>query len=117
MAQKWSFKLHNSLYVLKQVPRQWYAKLHNVLVEELEDTSSASDPCIYVLHESSSILIIVVYVEDLLIAGSSKYEIAAIKGEFRKRFEMKDLGPARVSSATAHPEDSFSVNQLTVKQS
>ncbi len=89
-------KLQKSLYGLNQAPRKWYAKIHNFLVEELEATSSASDPCLYVRLKSSRILIIALYVDDLLIAGSSKSEIAAIKGEFRKRFEMKDLGLAKV---------------------
>ncbi len=73
-------KLQKPLYGLKQTPRQWYAKLHNVLVEEVEITSRSSDPCLYVRHKSSSILMIALYVDELLIAGSRKSEIAAIKG-------------------------------------
>ncbi len=63
-------KLQKSLYGLKQAPRQWYAKIHNFLVEELEVTSSSSDSCLYFRRKSSSILIIALYVDDLLIAGS-----------------------------------------------
>ena len=44
----------------------------------------------------SSIIIIDLYVADLLIIGNSITQIAQLKGEFKNRFEMKDLGPATV---------------------
>ncbi len=78
------FKLQKSLYGLKQASRQWYAKIHNFLVKELKVTSSFKDHRLYVRHKLSCILIIALYVDDLLIAGSSKSEIAAIKGELAK---------------------------------
>ena len=89
-------KLQKSLYGLKQSPRQWYAKMHSYLVSELGFRSSKNDPCLYVKHKNTSLLLIGLYVDDLLIAGSNKNEIQVIKKELTKRFEMKDLGPARV---------------------
>ena len=89
-------KLLKALYGLKQAPRQWYAKIHKFLVDVLGFSSSLHDPCLYVRHRSESILIVALYVDDLLIAGSDKSEIAKLKGELSKRFEMKDLGPANV---------------------
>ena len=89
-------KLRKSLYGLKQSPRQWYAKIHHFLVEELNFQSSSNDPCLYVRHKASNILIIALYVDDLLISGNSKSEIAIIKKELSSRFEMKNLGPANV---------------------
>ncbi len=89
-------KLLKSLYGLKQAPRQWYAKIHNYLVNVLKFKSSMNDPCLYVKKTSNRILIVALYVDDLLILGNSKKDIAALKGELSKRFEMKDLGPAKV---------------------
>jgi len=85
-------RLNKALYGLKQAPRQWYAKIHDYLTRSLEFKSSMNDPCLYIRKTSSQILIIALYVDDLLIIGNSISEIAKIKLEFRKRFEMKDLG-------------------------
>ncbi len=41
-------------------------------------------------------MLIALYVDDLLIAWNESRSIAWIKGKLRKRFEMKDLGEARV---------------------
>lgn len=46
--------------------------------------------------ESRRITLICLYVDDLLIAGSSKQDTAWIKGELIAKFEMKDLGKAAV---------------------
>ena len=88
-------KLLRSIYGLKQSPRQWYSKMHEFLLS-LKFTSSRNDPCLYIRHLSSGILIIALYVDDLLIAGSPKEESASLKSELSRRFEMKDIGAARV---------------------
>ena len=90
------FKLRKSLYGLKQSPCQRYAKIHHFLVEELELQSTSNDPCLYVRHKASSILIITLYVYDLLIAWNSKSNIAIIENELSSILEMKNLGPANV---------------------
>lgn len=89
-------RLQKSLYGLKQAPRQWYAKIHQYLVDDLQFTGSSNDPCLCVRKSSSSLLIIALYVDDILIVGTCKEQISSPKGEFSKRFEMKDLGPAKV---------------------
>ena len=50
----------------------------------------------YVRHEASTVLVIAQHVDDLLIAGNCKSSIEAIKKELCRKFEMKDLGAARV---------------------
>jgi len=67
-------ELQKSLYGPKQSPRQWYAKMHSYLVNELGFHSSKNDPCLYVNHNSTSLLLI----------------------GLTSQFEMKDLGQARV---------------------
>ena len=87
-------RLLKSIYGLKQAPRQWYAKVHSFLVEKLGFKSSRNDPCLYILHSSSEFIMIALYVDDLLIAGSNKASVVRIKGEFKDRFKMKDMGEA-----------------------
>lgn len=89
-------KLLKALYGLKQAPRLWHAKIDTFLITDLSFTSSPNDPCLYVRHTSTRIMIIALYVDDLLIAGDDTAAIVWIKGELQKRFEMKDLGEARV---------------------
>ncbi len=86
----------NTGKVCKLRPRQWYAKIHGFLVNELNFVSNPNDPCLYTRHNASNILIIALYVDDLLIAGNSKSDIEAIKKKLSRKFEMKDLGKAKV---------------------
>ena len=72
-------KLRKSLHGLKQSPRQWYAEVLELLVTKLSFESSQNDPCLYVRHTGSKTLIIAFYVDEALIAGNSKSEIADIK--------------------------------------
>ena len=88
-------KLLKALYGLKQAPRQWYAKLHNFLVDVLGFQSCPYEPCLYVKHYGSSLLLIAVYVDDLLIASNDISSMKQVKLEFCKHFKMKDLGEAK----------------------
>ncbi len=47
-------------------------------------------------HSAKAIMLIALYVDDLMIAGNDTVAIVWIKGELRQRFEMMDLGEARV---------------------
>ena len=87
-------KLQKALYGLKQAPKQWYAKINNFLVHNLNFTSSPYEPCLYTLNDKGSMALIVLYVDDLLVAGSSRTTVDRIKDEFKSRYKMKDLGEA-----------------------
>ncbi len=51
-----------------------------------------SDPCCYLKIQGKKILIVLLYVDDLLIAGTSQGVIQELKTQLNKRFEMSDLG-------------------------
>lgn len=89
-------KLKKALYGLKQSPRMWHAKIDQYLTKELGFSSSSFDPCVYIRRKDGHILIIALYVDDLLIAGDNMASVTWIKTELGKRFEMKDLGEAKV---------------------
>ena len=88
-------KLLESLYVLKQSPCQWYFKMHEFLLE-IRFSSSPNDPCLYIRHLSSVIALIALRFDNLLIAGKSAPEVQSIKDKLNHRFEMKDMGEAKV---------------------
>ena len=52
------------------------------------------DPCVYVKNDSSSKVFIVLYVDDLLVTGSSDVGISKTKAFLMTKFAMKDLGDA-----------------------
>ncbi len=59
---------------------------------------SEIDPCLYVKRSEPgrggeiSVLIVLLWVDDLIICGNSASEIADFKMAISKRFKMKDLG-------------------------
>lgn len=84
-------KLKKSLYGLKQAPRQWFAKLSSALLS-FGYTQSKADYSLFVKSNSKSFTAVLVYVDDLLITGSSAEEIKVLKSQLSSQFHMKDLG-------------------------
>ncbi|KAL2922302.1 Retrovirus-related Pol polyprotein from transposon TNT 1-94 [Bienertia sinuspersici] len=87
-------KLNKSLYGLKQAPRQWYAKLRHAL-EEYDFHQSKSDSSLFIKKTENSITVVLVYVDDLLVAGNSEEVIHSTKKFLTSQFSMKDLGGVR----------------------
>ena len=53
------------------------------------------DHCCYVKKLGTSYLILLLYVDDMLVAGSSMDEIVNLKAQLSKEFAMKDLGSTK----------------------
>ena len=53
------------------------------------------DPCCYFKKYIDSYVFLLLYVDDMLIAGSSIGEIKNLKTRLSAAFKMKDLGPAK----------------------
>ena len=83
--------MQKSLYGLKQAPRAWYAKIDGFLLS-LSFVQCKSDMNVYLKLIHGYILIIVLYVDDLLITGISKKDIASLKDAMNHAFPMTDLG-------------------------
>ena len=84
-------RLKKSLYGLKQAPRAWYAKIDSFLLS-LNFVRCKSDPNVYLKLIHGSLMIIVLYVDDLLITGISKDKIASWKDAMNHSFSMTNLG-------------------------
>ncbi|GKB81856.1 reverse transcriptase, RNA-dependent DNA polymerase, partial [Tanacetum coccineum] len=84
-------KLKKYLYSLKQTPRQWFSKLSNALIE-FGFTQSKTDYSLFLKKEGSSIRVVLVYVDDLLITRNDQSQIFKLKTHLSSVFHMKDLG-------------------------
>ena len=83
-------RLHRALYGLRQAPRAWYEKLDSTL-HKLGFKQSEHEHAIYCRGSASGRLIIGVYVDDLIITGTTAAEIERFK-EMKTQFKMTDLG-------------------------
>ena len=89
-------ELEKSMYGTKQAPRCWNKKINSVLAGELGFNRSHGDPCLYVKRTDKGVMMIALYVDDLLIAAKTKEQTSRIKNMLSDRFDMKDLGEAKV---------------------
>ena len=85
------YKLHKALYGLRQAPRAWNIKLNSIL-KELGFIRCSKEPSLYRKQKKEDLLVVCVYVDDLLVTGSSLKSIITFKTEMARRFEMSDLG-------------------------
>jgi transposase InsO family protein len=89
------WRLKRSLYGLKQAGRTWNLTLDKAL-GELGFTRLDAETCLYVYRDGKGgICFLVVYVDDLLLAASSRQLMDKIKSTLSKRFHMHDLGEVK----------------------
>jgi hypothetical protein len=79
-------------YGLHQAPRAWYEKLNRTL-RKLGFRQSKHEHAIYYRSKDGGVRLIVgVYVDDLIITGTTTDEIARFKEEMKQQFKMANLG-------------------------
>ena len=84
-------KLNKSIYGLKQAGRMWNQLLHNYLIDE-NFVQSTSDHCVYTRNNNGKRTILIVWVDDIIIAASSEKDANQVKASLSERFRMKDFG-------------------------
>jgi hypothetical protein len=88
-------KLLKFLYGLKQAPKQWHEKFDRTLASAGFVVNEA-DKCVYYRYGGAEGVILCLYVDDILIFGTSLNVIKEVKEFLSQSFEMKDLGEADV---------------------
>jgi len=88
-------RLLKSLYGLKQAPKQWHEKFEKTLTSA-EFAINEADTCVYYRYGGGKGVILCLYVDDILIFGTSINEINDVKLFLSQNFDMKDLGEADV---------------------
>ena len=80
--------LKKALYGLKQAPHAWYDRLSSALAE-IMFVASNFDPCVFICTERKTIL--VVYVDDLTIVGTTG-DLKRLKEHLQSHFIVTDKG-------------------------
>jgi hypothetical protein len=88
-------KLVKSLYGLKQALKQWHEKFDKAMLSNAYLINGA-DKCIYSKFDNNEGVIICLYVDDLLIFGTSLEVVHDTKRFLSSNFDMKDMGEANV---------------------
>ncbi|KAG9444920.1 hypothetical protein H6P81_016260 [Aristolochia fimbriata] len=93
--ESWVCKLKRSLYGLKQAPRQWNLKFDRFMLD-IGFARSNADHCVYLQRfNNGDYIILTLYVDDMLVAGTNMKKIDDLKKRLANQFSMKDLGEAK----------------------
>lgn len=84
-------KLHKEIYGLRQAPRAWF-NCFSTEIMAARFICSKADPSVLVLKLSKGTVILFVYVDDIILTGSSCSLLEYVIGYLSSRFAMKDLG-------------------------
>ena len=88
-------KLERSLYGLNQAPRAGYERLHALLVQQ-QFKRCPADHSVYVSRKGADFMIVLVYVDDLILASNSPTMLQQFKVVMEAEFKMSDLGEANL---------------------
>lgn len=83
--------LQKSLYGLKQAPRVWNMALSTFLTS-IGFVQSQSDHSLFILNRDGCLAYLLVYVDDLILTGSTVHVVNDIVKQLAAKFSIKDLG-------------------------
>lgn len=84
-------QLHKALYGLKQAPRAWFERFSTFLLAK-GFFSSTADPSLFIKHSGHQVLVLILYVDDMLVTGSSSAMLMEFIATLKAEFAMTDLG-------------------------
>lgn len=89
------YKLKKALYGLKQSPRAWYGRIEAYFNKE-GFQKCPFEPTFFVKStEEGEFLIVSIYVDDLIVTGTSLKLIEEFKALMKSEFDMTDMGEMR----------------------
>ncbi|CAM9966409.1 unnamed protein product, partial [Ectocarpus fasciculatus] len=88
-------RLLKSLYGLKQAPRNWFLTLRNFLRQE-GFRNLLTESCIFVKYVGATMIIILVFVDDILVGTETTHLANEIVQKFEKRFKISDGGEVSI---------------------
>ena len=84
-------RLKKSLYGLKQAPRNWYRLLRDFLIRQ-GFTNLLSETCLFVKYVDGDMIIVLVFVDDILLACKQGRPLDELVAQFAREFKIKDRG-------------------------
>ena len=83
-------RLCESLYGVRQAPRQWFAKLSSKLCE-YRFVRSYADYSLFTYRKGTIFLALLVYVDDIILADNDAWACREFKEDLNSCFRIKDL--------------------------
>jgi transposase InsO family protein len=84
-------KLKKAIYGLRQSGRAWYMDVDALFAREGYKRSHA-DHSLYIKQTSASLVIVIVYVDDLIIMTNTMTIMEEVKAMLKREYDMSDLG-------------------------
>ena len=84
-------KLNKAICGLKQALRAWFEKLKSTLFS-YNFQPSKCDPSLFVHNDSSTVVYMLLYVDDIIVTGSNPIFIKSLVSKLNLEFSLKDLG-------------------------
>src|SRR5688572_11936500 len=81
-------KLQRSIYGLRQASRSWNIRFDEV-VKGFEFTKNEEESCVYKKVSGSSVVILILYVDDILLIGNNIPMLESVKTSLKNSFSMK----------------------------
>jgi hypothetical protein len=85
--------LKKAIYGLKQASRQWYLKFDKT-IKEFGFKENVEDNCVYAKFKNGKYIVLILYVDDILLASSNMNLLMETKKILSSNFGMKDLNEA-----------------------
>ncbi len=86
-------KLNKGLYGLKQAGWEWYATLHAFLIQ-IGFQCTHADHSVFIFNQGQSTIMVPVYVDDKLLAGSDEHLLDSIQNSISTHFKSSNLSVA-----------------------
>ena len=87
-------RLNKSIYGLRQASRQWFHKFSTTLTAH-GFIQSKSDYSLFHINSGSSLVILLVYVDDIILGGPNRGEVLKVQSKLQSLFKLKILGDLR----------------------
>lgn len=84
-------RLKKALYGLRQTPLAWFQRFSSFLLS-LEFLASRSDSSLFYLHQGTSVVYLLLYVDDIILTGNDASLLRRFISRTHSEFAIKDLG-------------------------